>query len=103
VEATCGHYQLGTDIYQLSPAFNSKPWFELYVLFSFLGLLWLVYVIWAYKEFRVHPMSIFFLLAVFESSQGMVFLTLENACHLGLPQLMCWTILWQPASYYYQN
>ena len=103
VEATCNGYHQGTDIYQLTLAFGNEIWFEFYVFFSFLGLLWLAYVIWAYKEFRVHPMSIFFLLAIFESSQGLVFLTLKYACSLGLPKLMCWTILWQPASYYYQN
>jgi hypothetical protein len=53
---------------QISSAFNGSTWFVAYIFFSFVGLLWLAYVFWAYKEFKVHPMGIFFYLTIFEAS-----------------------------------
>ena len=48
--------------------FSDSYWFKVYIFFSFLGLLWLAYVFRAYKEFKVHPMRMFFYLTIFEAS-----------------------------------
>lgn len=88
----------GYQFRQLTFAFNGNTAFQLYNLGSAFGSCWLAYVIYTYREFACHPMKLFMIIAIADASTCFNQFFAPYACILGIPKLMCWTLLGRNAT-----